>query len=110
MECKPQDRGKNRHERVVGHLASEKAADDLRRFTATAMAKAGHAGRHGRLNQGVHDDGAKPMLDLTLIAAALRAGRRALASTLAAERHLARPESPLARVFVERAAALQAAA
>jgi hypothetical protein len=52
----------------------------------------------------------RDVLDLTLIAAAFRSGRAALASALAAERHMARPESPLARLFARRAEALRAAA
>jgi hypothetical protein len=52
----------------------------------------------------------RDVLDLTLIAAAFRSGQAALASALAAERHMARPESPLARLFVRRAEAMRAAA
>ncbi len=52
----------------------------------------------------------RDVLDLTLIAAAFRSGQAALASALAAERHMTRPESPLARLFVRRAEAMRAAA
>ena len=52
----------------------------------------------------------RDVLDLTLIAAAFRSGQAALASALAGERHMARPESPLARLFVRRAEAMRAAA
>jgi hypothetical protein len=52
----------------------------------------------------------RDVLDLTLIAAALRSGRAALATALAAERQMVRPESPLARLLVTRAATLAAAA
>jgi hypothetical protein len=52
----------------------------------------------------------RDVLDLTLIAAAFRSRQTALASALAAERHMARPESPLARLFARRAEAMQAAA
>ena len=52
----------------------------------------------------------RDVLDLTLIEAALRSGQQALAQALAAERAAAKPTSPLARLFVERAARLQQAA
>ena len=52
----------------------------------------------------------RDVLDLTLIEAALRAGTPALARALSAERAALRPTSPLARLFVERAAALKRAA
>ncbi|WP_246666097.1 tetratricopeptide repeat protein [Aquamicrobium sp. LC103] len=51
----------------------------------------------------------RDVLDLTLIEAAFRAGARGLAAALAAERHDARPDSPLSRLFVRRAENLQAA-
>jgi hypothetical protein len=44
----------------------------------------------------------RDVIDLTLIEAAFRAGRTALAEALAAERLEARPTSPLARLLVER--------
>lgn len=47
----------------------------------------------------------RDLLDLMLIEAALRSGDRPLAAALAAERAALRPASPLARRFVERAAA-----
>ncbi|MDX8444566.1 tetratricopeptide repeat protein [Mesorhizobium captivum] len=48
----------------------------------------------------------RDVIDLTLIEAALRAGDGALARALAAERRLARPESPLSALFSRRAADL----
>ncbi len=50
----------------------------------------------------------RDVLDLTLLEAALRAGRAPLARALAAERLAAKPESPLARAFIGRAGALAA--
>ena len=52
----------------------------------------------------------RDVIDLTLIEAALRSGRAAMAKALAAERAAIRPKSPLARLFVSRAAELQRAA
>ena len=52
----------------------------------------------------------RDLIDLTLIEAALRGGQRELASALSAERAANRPESPLARLFSERARELSAAA
>jgi hypothetical protein len=51
----------------------------------------------------------RDILDLTLIEAAFRAGNRLLAAALAAERREAKPASPMARLFVERASARLAA-
>ncbi|RWM12815.1 MAG: tetratricopeptide repeat protein [Mesorhizobium sp.] len=48
----------------------------------------------------------RDVIDLTLIEAALRSGDHALARALAAERALARPDSPLAALFSRRAANL----
>jgi hypothetical protein len=45
----------------------------------------------------------RDFIDLTLIEAALRAGNASLAAALASERSHARPDSPLSRIFVERA-------
>ncbi|RWB78540.1 MAG: tetratricopeptide repeat protein [Mesorhizobium sp.] len=45
----------------------------------------------------------RDVIDLTLIEAALRAGDRGLARALAAERQLARPDSPLSALFSRRA-------
>jgi hypothetical protein len=45
----------------------------------------------------------RDVIDLTLIEASLRSGQKALASALAAERLSARPDSPLAALFVRRA-------
>jgi tetratricopeptide (TPR) repeat protein len=45
----------------------------------------------------------RDVIDLTLIEAALRSGQKALAAALAAERLSARPDSPLAALFVKRA-------
>ena len=50
------------------------------------------------------------MIDLTLIEAAIRAGDAALAAALTAERHYARPDSPLSELFRRRAVALAPAA
>ena len=61
----------------------------------------GHAHRFG----GSHAQ--RDLVDLTLIEAALRAGLQPLASALAAERLARRPESPLARLFVQRAARME---
>jgi hypothetical protein len=52
----------------------------------------------------------RDVLDLTLIEAALRDGQQAVAAALAAERTATRPHSPLARLFVTRAAELKQAA
>jgi len=52
----------------------------------------------------------RDVLDLTLIEATLRSGQQALARALGAERAAVRPTSPLARLFVERAARMQQAA
>ena len=52
----------------------------------------------------------RDLLDLTLIEAAFRAGQTNLAAALAAERHEGRHESPLAQLFLRRAAALSTAA
>lgn len=52
----------------------------------------------------------RDLIDLTLIEAAFRAGQTNLAAALAAERHEARHESPLAQLFLRRAAALSTAA
>ena len=52
----------------------------------------------------------RDVLDLTLIEAALRGNEHALAAALAAERAAMRPTSPLARLFVARAGAMQRAA
>lgn len=52
----------------------------------------------------------RSVLDLTLLEAALRGGRPALARALAAERLALRPHSPLSRLFVERTRPLAAAA
>jgi hypothetical protein len=52
----------------------------------------------------------RDVLDLTLIEAALRADQQSLAAALAAERAAMRPKSPLARLFVQRAAGMQQAA
>ena len=52
----------------------------------------------------------RDVLDLTLIEAALRAGQPALARALSAERAAARPTSPLAKLFVERAEQMKHAA
>ncbi|MER8510620.1 tetratricopeptide repeat protein [Mesorhizobium sp. M0199] len=50
----------------------------------------------------------RDVIDLTLIEAALRSGNGALARALAAERALARPDSPLSALFSRRATALAA--
>jgi hypothetical protein len=52
----------------------------------------------------------RDIFDLTLIEAAFRAGDMPLAAALAAERADVKPTSPLARLFVQRAAALKQAA
>jgi len=52
----------------------------------------------------------RDVLDLTLIEAALRSGQGALAAALAAERTAMRPQSPLGRLFMARAAQLKRAA
>jgi hypothetical protein len=48
----------------------------------------------------------RDLIDLTLIEAALRGGDAALATALAAERTALKPQSPLARLLAQRAAAL----
>ncbi|UDL86857.1 tetratricopeptide repeat protein [Mesorhizobium sp. PAMC28654] len=48
----------------------------------------------------------RDVIDLTLMEAALRSGDRALASALAAERVMARPDSPLSALFSRRVADL----
>jgi hypothetical protein len=50
----------------------------------------------------------RDLIDLTLTEAAIRSANRPLASALAAERAARRPESPLARLFLDRAARLPA--
>ncbi|MER8813325.1 MULTISPECIES: tetratricopeptide repeat protein [unclassified Mesorhizobium] len=50
----------------------------------------------------------RDVIDLTLVEAALRSGDGALARALAAERALARPDSPLSALFSRRATALAA--
>lgn len=50
----------------------------------------------------------RDVIDLTLVEASIRSGQPALAQALAAERHAARPDSPLSALFVRRAAALAA--
>ena len=50
----------------------------------------------------------RDVIDLTLIEAAIRSGNVALARALAAERFAARPDSPLSRLFAERASGLAA--
>jgi hypothetical protein len=52
----------------------------------------------------------RDILDLTLIEAAFRSGNRPLAAALSAERTEAKPTSPLARLFVERAGTAKLAA
>jgi tetratricopeptide (TPR) repeat protein len=52
----------------------------------------------------------RDVLDLTLIEAAFRSGQHALAKALSAERAAARPTSPLAQLFVQRAAGMKMAA
>jgi hypothetical protein len=52
----------------------------------------------------------RDLLDLTLIEAALRDGQQGLAAALAAERAAVRPLSPLAKLFLVRAAELERAA
>ena len=49
----------------------------------------------------------RDLIDLTLLEATIRAGNPTLASALASERVARRPESPLARLFVERASRIQ---
>jgi tetratricopeptide (TPR) repeat protein len=51
----------------------------------------------------------RDVLDLTLIEAAFRSGQDALTRALSVERAAAKPQSPVARLFVQRAAMLQAA-
>ncbi|MCO5070154.1 MAG: tetratricopeptide repeat protein [Rhizobiaceae bacterium] len=50
----------------------------------------------------------RDVLELTLIEAALRSGQVQLARALTAERHSARPDSPLSALFVARAAGIAA--
>jgi hypothetical protein len=52
----------------------------------------------------------RDLLDLTLIEAALRSGQRNLGNALCAERLAKRPDSPLTRLFEERAVSLGVAA
>ena len=52
----------------------------------------------------------RDVLDLTLIEAALRSGQQSVATALACERLATRPKSPLARLFVKRAAEMKIAA
>jgi hypothetical protein len=49
----------------------------------------------------------RDVIELTLIEAAIRAGDSALAARLSAERARSKPESPLSRVFLDRASSLQ---
>ena len=52
----------------------------------------------------------RDLLDLTLIEAAFRCGQENLAAALSSERIAAKPTSPLARLFVQRAATMAEAA
>lgn len=52
----------------------------------------------------------RDLLDLTLIEAALRSGQHTLAAALAAERAAVKPNSPLSRLFMQRATAMARAA
>ena len=52
----------------------------------------------------------RDVIDLTLIEAALRSGQQSVATALASERLATRPKSPLARLFVKRAAEMKQAA
>jgi hypothetical protein len=52
----------------------------------------------------------RDVLDLTLIKATLRSGQQSIATALASERAATRPKSPLARLFVQRAAEMKKAA
>jgi hypothetical protein len=52
----------------------------------------------------------RDLFDLTLIEASFRAGNTALAAALSAERAALRPQSPLARLFVQRSMGLAKAA
>jgi hypothetical protein len=52
----------------------------------------------------------RDILDLTMIEAALRSGQQSIARALASERLAMRPKSPLARLFVQRAAEMKSAA
>ncbi len=51
----------------------------------------------------------RDLLDLTLLESAIRSGEPSLAQAFAAERLALKPHSPLARLFVERAALPRAA-
>jgi hypothetical protein len=52
----------------------------------------------------------RDVIDLTLIEAALRSGQQSVATALVSERLATRPKSPLARLFVKRAAEMKTAA
>jgi hypothetical protein len=51
----------------------------------------------------------RDVIDLTLVEAAIRSGQTHLAQALAAERHSARPDSPLSALFARRAAQMAVA-
>jgi tetratricopeptide (TPR) repeat protein len=92
----------------VGHPATLAVqafgAGDHGRAAALLRGIRSHANRFG----GSHAQ--RDLVDLTLLEAALRAGDRALAVGLAAERRALRPASPLAQRAVQRAQALHPAA
>ncbi|HXF55409.1 MAG TPA: tetratricopeptide repeat protein [Hyphomicrobiaceae bacterium] len=112
---------------IEAQVEAMRRADDNARFTgevghAVTMAiKAFGDGNYGdtvRLLRPVRNianrfggsHAQRDILDLTLIEAAFRSGDGALAAALAAERVEAKPTSPLARLFVERARSVKRAA
>jgi tetratricopeptide (TPR) repeat protein len=94
--------------REVGHAVTlaivdfgkERYDDCLRRLRAVRNIAHRFGGSHAQ----------RDVIDLTMIEAALRSRRHAIAQALAAERTAARPQSPLARLFAARAAGLSHAA
>ena len=123
--------GAGRHEAAQALLAAQKEAMCGSGDNAIFTREVGHAASRAIQAFGEHDDAEairlirsirtsahrfggshaqRDVLDLTLIEAAFRSGQKALASALAAERHMIRPQSPLAQLFVRRAETMQAAA
>jgi hypothetical protein len=99
----------------VGAFAREVGLDAARAVVAFGQGRYADALRLLRpLRSQAHRFGGshaqRDLIDLTMIEAAIRAGQRPLATALANERLARRPASPLARLFAQRAAALDGAA
>jgi tetratricopeptide (TPR) repeat protein len=86
--------------RAIGAFGERRYAEAVRLLLAVRNIAHRFGGSHAQ----------RDLLDLTLIEAAFRSWQRNLAAALAAERIAAKPASPLARLFVQRAATMAAAA